>query len=157
MEIVMGNRPIAILAYGYDLDSIAGHFTWHYDDDDVQTGGPAWYDQNVDNDFASAATTALLTAHGITRTDFESLSYTERLAAVETLGVQVVRYGGTNGDEQLVLAAKAQVTDWDDGAIPVVQDDLPADAEDKLTWALSVLGITPASSEPRWLLAAHFQ
>lgn len=152
----MGRRPTAILAYGYDLEQIRRHFTWHYDEHDVQTGGPPGFNRVVDDDFASAATTALLTARGITRAEYELLDYTEQLAAAEDIGVRVVRYGGMNGDERLILAAKAQITDWDD-TIPVVQDDLPADADDKLTWALNVVGITPANPNPRWLLAAHFQ
>jgi hypothetical protein len=153
---MMGRRPTAILAYGYDLEEIRCHFAWHYDEHDVQTGGPPWFNRAVDNDFASAATTALLTAHGITPSDFESLDYTEQLAAEENLGVRIVRYGGMNGDERLLLAAKVQTTDWDQ-TIPVSWADVPADADDKLTWALNVLRITPANPEPRWLLAAHFQ
>jgi hypothetical protein len=153
---VVGRRPIAILAYGIDLGKIVDHFTWDYDEHDVQTGGPSWYNQGADNDFASAATAALHAARGITPADHESLNVTEQPAAEENLDVRVVRYGSMTGDEELTLAAKVHMTDWDE-TIPIGRDDLPTDADDKLTWALNVLGITPENPEPRWLLAAHFQ
>lgn len=152
----MGDSPQAILAYGYNLGDIASHFEWDYDGD-VESGGPGWFDQDNDEDMATPAMAALLRVAGLISERYESMSSAEQQAAEKTLGIHLVRHSGVEAEEMLLLAVRVIDTDWED-VLPVSAEDLavPENAEERLTWALDVLGISRPAPDPQWLLAAHY-
>jgi hypothetical protein len=152
----MGSSPKAILAYGFDLGRIADHFEWDYDGDE-ETGGPPWFDGAADSDMATGARLALLAANGVDLSGYDAMTMAEQDEVMRALGIYLVGHGGEEGDETLILAAKVHTTDWN-WPVSLSAADLyvPEGINERLTWALGVLGITSAADAPGWLLAADY-
>jgi hypothetical protein len=139
----MGTSTNGILAYGYDLGDPQDDF----DPDDFP-----WYDE--DEGFDESAEKALLAAHGFTETDWRADGYFERKSAAEkTIGVELVAH--CSGDYPMYLLAAARQTARR-GYVEVVDRTVPDNADERLRWALGVLGITPKAEKPQWLLVSYW-
>ncbi len=149
----MSSDATGILAYGFDLGVMANLFPWHYDGD-IESGGPPWYDRERDYDYRTAAERALLVATGQPDDLYDSLTYQGVEAILDRIGVRVVQHGSDEGDEMGLLVAKVIRADW--GDTTPVDLTLPDDADERLVWALGVLGIKPEAERPAWLLAAYY-
>jgi hypothetical protein len=139
-----------ILAYGFDLGEYYG-FEW---DDD--TPRPAW----VDSDDYEAAENALIAANGFTDpepdfgTDREGwLSWSQRRDdAKKALGIEMVMHC-SDSCTMWILAAKHYTASR--GYPKEVNLDLPEGADERLAWAVDVLGLYMfEGQQPKWLLAS---
>lgn len=133
----MGHAPHAILAYGHELTDV----------DDFGGEPPAWYDE--EEGWHTSATAHLLRRTGKVVDDTDYISDSQLL---EFAGVQLIRYGDDNSETYL-LAARSFETDWD-GVLSVDQA-VPDNAHERLTWAIETLGLNPDQTKPRWILAAY--
>lgn len=142
----MGTSTNGILAYGYDLgEDFAGL-------SDYERNEPAWYDES--EGWQESAEKALLAAHGFTETDWQVDGYFARKkAAEEEMGVELDTY--CSGDYPMFLLAAKVQTCYRGDADPV-DLTLPDNADERLAWALGVLGITPKADRPQWLLASYW-
>lgn len=146
----MGHAPHAILAYGYDLGP-----DWGFGDLD-QDQLPAWYTEEGDE--GDNALRHLLNANGFKETWEDGLpDYHDReTAAKAALGVELVPWGDSYTTTYLLTARNFE-TDWEDTQWiePDLATQLPANAGERLAWALKTLGVNPDQDRPRWILAAH--
>ncbi len=138
----MGHRPHAVLVYGFDL-------TENMFDYDTE---PAWRDDDSDDDWCTAAERALLAAKDMA---VKPGRYVDPDDVRAVCGVELVRLS-TNSDVQgVLLAAKRHHTDWDTNLV-IPHFVLADDVEERLKWALGVLGIDPGERLPEWILAAYY-
>lgn len=146
----MGTSTDGILAYGFDLGEDYG-FEW-----DDESPRPVW----VDSDEYEAAENVLLAADGFTEPepDFNDdregwLAWSSRRdEAIKALGVEIV-YHCSDECSMHILAAKHFRNSR--GFAVEVDFDLPENADERLAWAVEVLGLDKfKDEEPRWLLAS---
>lgn len=142
----MGTSTNGILAYGYDLgEDFAGL-------NDYQRDEPDWFDER--EGWRESAHITLLKAHGFAETDWQADGFFERKREAEkAMGVELKAYCSSEYSMYL-LAAKVQ-TCYRGDADPV-DLTLPDNADERLSWALGVLGITPKADKPQWLLASYW-
>lgn len=139
----MGTSTNGMLAYGYDLGEEFG-----FED----TAEPDWYDET--DGWQESAEKALLAAHGFTETDWRVDGYFARLeAAKKEMGVEFDVY--CSGDYPLYLIAAKVQTVYRGDADPVDMT-LPDNADERIAWALGVLGVKPKADKPQWLLASYW-
>ncbi len=142
----------AIIAYGHDLGGGDGEF-------ELLTGKgwtPGWYNPDDENEgFAEQAMTVLLRANGF-RHHRNSLVYTQRRGMAEAaLGVEVVEHCSNQYTMYLLVAKVVRASRGHPQAVDVAADlVVPDGADERLTWALGVLGIKPKSEHAAWLLAS---
>lgn len=144
----MGTSTNGILAYGIDLGEDFG-----FDYDEPQ---PAWIDDEDDE----APETVLLAANGFTepepdittdRDGWRSWRSRQR-DAKKDLGVELVHY--CSGDVPMYILAAKHFEVYR-GDTEEVDFDLPKNANERLAWALDVLGLDKFKDQrPKWLLAS---
>lgn len=141
----MGSDATAILAYGYDVGQTFGH--------DYDTPHPAWYQDG--NGWRHSAERALLAAVGFTEewTPDSDGYFDRKKNAEQQVGVHFERQG-SDSDVYYLMAAKSQRVEW--GDVEAVDMTLPDNADERLAWALDVLGVKPTDDKPGWLLAAYY-
>lgn len=137
----MGTSTNGILAYGYDLGEDWGGVN-EYDRPE-----PDWYDDA--KGWEESASHALMKAAGV-ETHSHWISDDELLKAT---GVCFDTYCSDRYPMRL-LVAKTQ-TCYRGDADPI-DLTLPDNADERLAWALGVLGITPKADKPQWLLASYW-
>lgn len=147
----MGSNATGILAYGYDL----GESPAFAELDEYDT--PDWWDDG--NDFGTAAERRLLDASGFVERyeDGHERYFVREGFARVALGVQLERNSCDEAPTWL-LAAHVITGDWGSGT-PVDLDALNRDREqydERLAWAIDVLGIKPTADTPAWLLSADY-
>jgi hypothetical protein len=150
----MGSDPVAHLGYGYDLGGPEG---WHVAGLD-EYGGLQLDWLGEDDDFTEAAETRLLVASGFTETDWQADGYFDRKRAAEkALGVEFSRSGTWEYcGEILVASGSTSSVEWSE-TMPLDLDALRYEPHlplwnEKLTAALSALGLTPTQDGPKWLV-----
>ncbi len=128
----------AILAYGYDCG------------EDFFTGWgaePPWKTP-FDASYRDAAARALMNATGLR---IQPGDYFDPGDLKRVCGVELIHHG-YDGSPSYILAAASQTAYRGD---PQVADfSIPEGADEKLAWAVEVLGFTPKLRGPRWLLAS---
>jgi hypothetical protein len=136
----MGSSPKAVLAYGYDL-------TKDFDFWDKPT--PAWRDG--DGSVRDDAARALMAAAGkpVGPDDYFDPEDVEGVC-----GVQLVKLG-YESDDPVILATKEHRADWDSPLV-IPHFVLPDEDDQKLAWALGVLGIDPGERLPEWILGTYY-
>ena len=155
----MGQSTNAVLAYGYDLGSgeewkIAE--VGEYGDLAVD-----WFDEDHEDGFLGQAERRLLNASGFTETyeDGKDDYFAREGEAKERLGVEFESY--CSGEYPMYVLATKVIT-VRRGYSEVL--DLPAlmaepaehGWDDKLTAALTALGITPKQEQPGWVLCSYW-
>lgn len=147
----MGTSTDGILAYGYDLGEGYG-FEW-----DDETPRPAW----IDSDEYEAAENVLLVADGFTETepDFNTdregwLAWSSRRdEAKKALGVELVMHCSDECTMWILAAKHYRNARGYPAEIPGL--DLPDNADERLAWAVDVLGLYMFDGQrPKWLLAS---
>lgn len=153
----VGTSTDGILAYGYDLGS----------PDEWKVEGLAAYGELVrpwlpavdedGPDFAAAVEAALLATTGFTETDDRTDGYYRRRGeAADQLGVQVETHC-SDGSPMYLLVASDRCLTARRGFPKTVDPAWLADtaaADERLAWALGVLGLRPLQERPAWLLAS---
>lgn len=149
----MSTSTDGILFYGYDLGGPEDDGPAFKDLGEDEH--PTWYDpDDEDADFIEAATTALLAAVGFTETDWRADGYHERKkAAEERMGVELDSH--CSGEYPMYLLA-AKKTTAARGYPKEVDFTLPDNADERLAWAIGVLGLDVGDQKPRWLLASYW-
>lgn len=155
----MGTSTDGILAYGYDIKTPGEGMNFRgLHDNDV----PAWLMEDSEDedsgwhDFKEAATARLLAANGFTET-WETRTgdgyHAREAEAKKALGVEIVSH--CSGEYPMfILAAKSQSACR---GYPEPADlAVPGNADERLAWALEVLGIKPDADKPQWLLASYW-
>jgi hypothetical protein len=154
----MGQSTDGILAYGYDIKRPGEGMQFReLDEDDV----PRWLRDSDDEDadwldFGDAAMQRLLAANGFTET-WETRTgdgyHARESEAKAALGVDIVTH--CSGEYPMyLLAAKSQEARR---SYPEAADfTLPENGDERLAWALEVLGIKPEADKPQWLLASYW-
>jgi hypothetical protein len=146
----MGTSTDGILAYGYDLGEDYG-FDW-----DDESPRPEW----VDSDGYESAENTLVAAAGFTdpEPDFDAglegwRSWSRRRDdAKKALGIEMVMHCS---DECTMWILAAKHFNASRGYPVEVNLDLPENADERLSWALDVLGLTKfQGQQPKWLLAS---
>lgn len=137
----MGSRPYAVLAYGYDLSR---------DFDFYDKPTPAWMDDPDASVFDNAARALMAAAGKPVAPD----DYFDPDDLGEVCGVMLLKLGYYS-DAPVVLATKEHKTDWN-GPIVIPHFVLPETDDEKLGWALGVLGIDPGERVPEWILASYY-
>lgn len=138
----MGSRPYAVLAYGYDLSADFGY--------DYDKPTPAWL-TDPDASWRDNAARALLAAKGTVIAPGE---YFDPDDIEGVCGVALEKLG-YDSDDPVILTAKIHKTDWDTNLV-IPHFFLPDDADDRLHWALGVLGVDRGERVPEWILAAYY-
>jgi hypothetical protein len=146
----MSTSTDGILAYGFDLGEDYG-FDW-----DDETPRPEW----IDSEEYESAENTLLVANGFTEPepDFDTdrdgwLAWSNRRdEAKKTLGVELVMHCSDSCTMWLLTAKHFEAS----RGYPVEVDmDLPENADERLAWAVDVLGLTKfKGAKPKWLLAS---
>lgn len=132
----MGNRPVAILAYGFDL--AGGRVDWKFSITAAHPEhGVDWYEEAEESPGVVAQVEARLRDH---------------------TGITLERHSERD-EPSYLLAAYVQRADWD-GSKQIPMADLERlrieQAWDtRLRLALESLGIEPHQDGPRWLLLAY--
>jgi hypothetical protein len=123
-----------------------------------------WYDPAADDaDFVAAAEDALRVAHGFTdvwvRGADNSAYSAGKKAADDAIGVELASYCSADFPMFLIAAkvitvyrGRVQEIDWP----ALAQERVEQQWDDKLTAALSVLGLTPIQTSPAWLLVSYW-
>lgn len=147
----MGISSDGILVYGYDLG------------DDFDT--PPWYsDEDEDEGFAETAVAYLLEKSGLfTETDWEAEGYYKRKFEAENkVGVTIIYHCGYDYP-MYILAPKDDHSEFrayrgypkyleaDHLNIP---EEVRAEWDAKLEWALKELQMTPINKSPQWILTS---
>lgn len=167
----MGVSTNAVLVYGYDLGGEDDE--WLVEETSGEYGELAldWYSEAVEDErdededdeetgFIAAAKRRLIAASGFTETNDGSDGYYDRLwEAEEALEVEFESY--CSGESPMYILA-AKVITVPRGHVEAL--DLAAMAtdpaeqgwDDKLSAALTTLGITPKQQEPAWLLCSYW-
>lgn len=142
----MGTSTNGILAYGYDLGDYFG------ERDDYDAPNPDWYDET--EGWSESAQIALLAAHGFTETDWQADGYFDRKReAEEAMGVAIEHY--CSCDYPMYLLAAKRQTAYRGDANPI-DLTLPDNTDERLAWAIGVLGLKPKADKPQWLLASYW-
>jgi len=143
----MGTSTDGILAYGYDLGD---DFGFEYDD----KNRPAWMD-NDDESYAETAWRMLLNANGFTETygDGHANYFRRERAAEEALGLKLVFY--CSGEASMYILAVKEIRAHRGEAL-TIDLSVPGNANERLQWALDVLGVKPKADKPQWLLASYW-
>jgi hypothetical protein len=147
----MSTSTDGILAYGFDLGESYG-FDW--DDEEPQ---PDW----IESDEYEAHNTVLLAAHGFTEPEPDI--YTQRDAwkawdnrknqALKEIGVELVMHC-SDSCTMWILAAK-HFENRRGYPVEIPNLDLPDNADERLAWAVDVLGLKAfEGQQPKWLLAS---
>lgn len=138
----MGASHSGILVYGYDLGEYWG-FEW----DDPK---PAWYDEELD--WRESAQRALLAAVGFTETDWRADGYHDREhEAKQKLGVEFVGY---SYERSWTFLAAVEYSAYQGGP-EEVNVTVPEGADERLAWAVQVLGLK-VEGGPKWLLGSEW-
>jgi hypothetical protein len=146
----MSTSTDGILAYGYDLTEWA---------ENLDEGAHDWLSEDDDSELGDAIERTLLAAVGFTATwetwdkSAEGRSfYAAEDDAKKLLGVELVTH--CSGDyPAYILAAKSQTASR--GCPRPIDLTLPDNADERLRWAVGVLGISQLA-EPQWLLASYW-
>lgn len=147
----MGTSTDGILAYGFDLGEDYG-FDW-----DDETPRPEW----IESDEEEAAESVLLAANGFTEPepDFYAdregwLSWTHRRDdAKKQLGVELVMHC-SDSCTMWILAAR-HFENRRGYPVDIPNLDLPDNADERLAWAIDVLGLKKfKGQQAKWLLAS---
>lgn len=154
----MGMAAHGVVAYGYHLggdDGSAYEIVGGHDD-------PPWYDHEQ-GDLPEQAMLRMLVAAGLATEEQAAERYWPgRHEAEKELGVDFESTGSLVGDgyvgHMLVAKESAVQADWGE-ALPldVAEMNNPsrlAEWDERLAWALNVLGLAPTQAGPRWLLGA---
>ncbi|MFB4320637.1 hypothetical protein [Actinomadura sp. 21ATH] len=156
----MGTSTNALLVYGYNLGG--GEIEWLVQEADEYGGlDTDWWGEDDERDFGTAATRRLLDASGFTETyeDGREGYFSREREAEEALGVEIESY--CSGDYP-IFALAAHVITVHRGDLEVLDlaalQRMPAENgwDDKLTAALSALGLTPKQTQPAWLLCSFW-
>lgn len=152
----MGTSTDGILAYGYDLGGPDEGWNIRFAGVEDEYENPDWYDdENEEGDgFGEVAMKRLLAAVGFTETDWRAEGYRERLRAAEA-AVGVTFEAHCSGDYPMHLIT-AKVFTARRGHAKEVDFTLPDNADERLAWALDVLGIDVDDKKPAWLLASYW-
>lgn len=134
----MSTSTDGILAYGYDMGETFGI---SYDQPE-----PAWVSEG--DSYSDDAARALFAAVGKV---FGPGEYFDPDKLMEACGVEFV-YHCSDRCPMYILAAKH--IEAYRGSPKAVDFTVPEGADERLTWALDVLGITPPTERPQWLLAS---
>lgn len=148
----MSTSTDGILAYGYSL----GDFSeiGFIDPDGRALDGPSWLDEDdPDTDFVDQAVDWLIAAAFVGGTAEDHDLYKDRGEAQALLGVWIEVHR-SEWAPMYLLAAK--VITASRGFPEVVDLSLPDRADERLSWALGVLGIKPKADKPVWLLTSYW-
>lgn len=152
----MSTSTDGILAYGYDLSGEDCEIEF-VDADGTpldEHSAPTWYDdENEDEGFAEQAIDWLLAAAFLAGKAEDHDLYKDRSEAEALLGVEIVEH--CSGVEPRYLLA-AKVITAHRGSPKVIDLSLATNADERLSWALGVLGIKPRADKPAWLLASYW-
>ncbi|GAA3417647.1 hypothetical protein [Streptosporangium vulgare] len=155
----MGQSTNAVLAYGYDLGRDEDWKMLEIDEDGVPT--PSWYDDdNDEDDFVEQAKNHLLANAGFAEADWDAEDWSERHdAATARVDVEFKTY--CHGEYPMyVLATKAITVRRGYSKVldlaALAADPIEHGWDDKLTAALTVLGITPKQEKPGWVLCSYW-
>ena len=154
----MGTSTNGILAYGYDLQGLGEGMRFK---DLAEYDVPDWIrDADEDTgwkDFEYAAERRLLDAHGFTETwetrVTEEGYFSREQAAKTAMGVQIESHCSSEYS-MFLLAAKVMIARR--GFPETIDFTLPDDADERLAWAVEVLGLDVGDQKPRWLLASYW-
>lgn len=141
----MGSRPHAVLAYGYDLSKDIGY---RYDEPE-----PDWY-TDPEASYRDNAHRALLAAKGRVIAADEYFDFGDSDDVMAICGVALEKLG-YDSDDPVILAVKVHKTDWDTNQV-IPHFVLPDDVDERLHWALGVLGIDRGERLPEWILASYY-
>ncbi|GAA1766367.1 hypothetical protein [Streptomonospora arabica] len=158
----MGMAAHGVLAYGYHL---GGDGDWELEGTgEFDEEFPAdWYDD--EGDFADQAMVRMLVAAGLATHEQAAQGYWDgRDEAEQQLGVDFESTGSLDGrghEGHILVAAGSSVrADWGEALeldVARMNDaDQLAEWDERLAWALGVLGLTPKQEGPRWLLGANW-
>lgn len=140
-----------ILAYGYNLGDFSEiRF--------IDSGGrtldePSWLDEDdPDTDFVDQAVDWLIAAAFLDGTAEDHDLYKDHGEAQALLGAWIVVHRSERAPMYLIAA---KVITASRGFPEVVDLSLPDNADERLSWAMGVLGIKPKTRKPTWLLASY--
>lgn len=134
----MGTSTDGILAYGYDLGE-----DWGFEYDEKR---PNWMEEA--DDYIASAEHLLLTAVGVTH---ELGDYVDDKEMLARTGVFFEMHCSDRAPMYL-LVAKSQTANR--GYPEAADFTVPEGADERLAWALGVLGIEAPTEKPQWLLAS---
>ena len=154
----MSQSTDGLLVYGYNLGS--SDDGWKVREASGEYGElvTPWYNEERQQglDFLEAATEALLAASGFTEQDTLARGYYDRrLGALERMGVEIETYC-SDVAPMYVLCADSETASR--GAIIDMTEKLSADRtawDERLTWALKALSLSPVQEKPAWLLCSY--
>ncbi len=134
--------PKAVLVYGYDLTDVML---------DHDAPDPGWI---VDEDasWIANAEWALLGARGA---DAGPEFFIDDEALREICGVELVGLDADGDPQGVLLAVSKFRTDWEENLV-IPRLEPPEDADERLSWALGVLGIDRGVQRPAWILASYY-
>lgn len=136
----MGTSADGILAYGYDLGE---DFGIEYGQPD-----PAWATE--DGSYSDDAARTLFAAVGV---NYGPDDYMDPDDLMAKCGVGLV-YHCSDRCTMYILAAKHITASR--GYPQAVDLSLPDNADERLAWAVSVLGLNLGDKKPAWLLASYW-
>ncbi|MBT2449459.1 hypothetical protein J7F03_20680 [Streptomyces sp. ISL-43] len=155
----MSTSTNAVLAYGYNLGGDDAGWTFR---ETGEYGEPNldWYDNEAEDDFATAAEARLLASVGLTEKwgDNPDGGFWEReKAAKARLAVELDSYCHVE-HPMYVLAAKVITVYRGDAKIldPTELAAIPPEWDERLAAAVAALGITPDQERPGWVLVSYW-